>query len=86
LALFTKSFYNRVSMCFAHIAHYCRSQFYDEWFSSLAAQVRFLKHTLRFRCFLAWPSGARRARSGPPCCRCVFESQNSQLRDCERMV
>ena len=50
-ALFTKSFYNRLSMCFGHIAHYCRSQFYDEWFSSLAAQLRFLKHTLRFPCY-----------------------------------
>jgi hypothetical protein len=50
-ALFTKSFYNRLSMCFGHIAHYCRSQFFEEWFSSLAAQVRFLKHTLRFPCY-----------------------------------
>lgn len=50
-ALFTKRFYNRLSMCFGHIAHYCRSQFYEEWFSSVAAQVRFLKHTLRFPCY-----------------------------------
>jgi hypothetical protein len=50
-ALFTKSFYNRLSMCFSHIAHYNRTQFYEEWFSSLAAQVRFLKHTLRFPCY-----------------------------------
>ena len=50
-ALFTKSFYSRLSMCFGHIAHYNRAQFYDEWFSSLAAQVRFLKHTLRFPCY-----------------------------------
>ena len=50
-ALFTKSFYNRLSMCFAHIANYNRTQFYEEWFSSLAAQVRFLKHTLRFPCY-----------------------------------
>jgi hypothetical protein len=50
-ALFTKSLYNRLSMCFGHIAHYCRSQFYEEWFSSLDAQVRFLKHTLRFPCY-----------------------------------
>ncbi len=49
--LFTKSFYNRLSMCFSHIAHYNRTQFYEEWFSSLAAQVRFLKHTLRFPCY-----------------------------------
>jgi hypothetical protein len=50
-ALFTKSIYNRLSMCFSHIAHYNRTQFYEEWFSSLAAQVRFLKHTLRFPCY-----------------------------------
>lgn len=50
-ALFTKSFYNRLSMCFGHIAHYNRAQFYEEWFSSLADQVRFLKHTLRFPCY-----------------------------------
>jgi hypothetical protein len=50
-ALFTKSFYNRLSMCFGHIANYNRTQFYEEWFSSLAAQVRFLKHTLRFPCY-----------------------------------
>ncbi len=34
-----------------HNAHYNRTQFYEEWFSSLAAQVRFLKHTLRFPCY-----------------------------------
>jgi hypothetical protein len=50
-ALFTKSFYNRLSMCFSHIANYNRTQFYEEWFSSLAAQVRFLKHMLRFPCY-----------------------------------
>jgi hypothetical protein len=50
-ALFTKSFYNRLSMCFSHIAHNNRTQFYEEWFSSLAAQVRFLNHTLRFPCY-----------------------------------
>jgi hypothetical protein len=50
-ALFTKSFYNRLSMSFGHIAHYNRAQFYEEWFSSLADQVRFLKHTLRFPCY-----------------------------------
>ena len=50
-ALFTKHFYNRLSMCLAHIANYNRAQFYEEWFSSLSAQVRFLKHTLRFPCY-----------------------------------
>jgi hypothetical protein len=50
-ALFTKQFYNRLSMCYGHIAHNNRTQFYEEWFSSLSAQVRFLKHTLRFPCY-----------------------------------
>jgi len=49
--LFTKKLYHRLSMMFGHIAHYGRAQFYEEWFSSLAAQVRFLKHTLRFPCY-----------------------------------
>ena len=50
-ALFTKSFYNRLSMSFGHIAHYNRAQFYEEWFSSLADQAGFLKHTLRVPCY-----------------------------------
>ncbi len=50
-ALFTKTLYNRLSMCFGHIASYNRAQFYEEWFSSLPAQVRFLEHTLRFPCY-----------------------------------
>jgi len=49
--LFTKKLYLRLSMTFGHIAHYNRIQFYEEWFSSLAAQVQFLKHTLRFPCY-----------------------------------
>ncbi|MDR5727411.1 MAG: hypothetical protein RB191_08295 [Terriglobia bacterium] len=51
VALFTKTLYNRLSMCFGHIAHQNRAQFYEEWFSLLAAQVRFLKHTLKFPCY-----------------------------------
>ena len=39
------------SPCASDNANYCRSQFYEEWFSSLDAQVRFLKHTLRFPCY-----------------------------------
>ena len=49
--LFSKKFYNRLSNCFAHIAHFNCSQFYQEWFSSLSAQVRFLEHTLKFPCY-----------------------------------
>ena len=49
--LFTEKFYSRLSNCFGHIAHYNCTQFYEEWFSSLSAQVRFLEHTLRFPCY-----------------------------------
>ena len=49
--LFTNKFYQRLSMTFGHIARYNRSQFYEEWFASLSAQVRFLEHTLRFPCY-----------------------------------
>jgi hypothetical protein len=46
---FTKSFYNRLSMCFSHIAHYDAGGFYETWFTSDADRLRFLRHTL------AWP-------------------------------
>ena len=49
--LFTNRLYQRLSMTFGHIAHYSRFQFYDEWFASLSAQIRFLEHTLRFPCY-----------------------------------
>jgi hypothetical protein len=50
-SLFAEKLYSRLSNCFSHIAHYNCSQFYEEWFSSLSAQVRFLEHTLRFPCY-----------------------------------
>ena len=49
--LFTDRLYGRLSNCFGHIAHYNSTQFYEEWFSSLSAQVRFLEHALRFPCY-----------------------------------
>lgn len=50
-SLFSKKFYNCLSNCFSHIAHYNLTQFYEEWFSCLTDRVRFLKHTLRFPCY-----------------------------------
>jgi hypothetical protein len=50
-SLFTEKFYSRLSNCFSHIAHCNCSQFYEEWFSSLSAQVQFLEYTLRFPCY-----------------------------------
>lgn len=50
-SLFTDRLYGRLSNCFGHIAHYNSTRFYEEWFLSLSAQVRFLEHTLRFPCY-----------------------------------
>jgi len=50
-ALFNKSFYNRLSMCFSHIAHYNIEGFYSTWFESERDQLEFLRHTLKFPCY-----------------------------------
>lgn len=49
--LFTKRFYNRLSMCFGHIAHGDRQGFYDTWFTSDKRCLNFLSHTLRAHCW-----------------------------------
>lgn len=49
--LFNKSFYNRLSMCFSHIAHYNIEGFYSTWFESERDQLEFLRHTLKFPCY-----------------------------------
>jgi PRTRC genetic system protein C len=36
---FSKSFYNRLSMCFSHIAHYDAAGFYETWFPDPAPQM-----------------------------------------------
>jgi hypothetical protein len=51
LTLFNKSFYNRLSMCFGHIAHVDRMGFYETWFISDAERLRFLRHTLDWPCW-----------------------------------
>jgi hypothetical protein len=51
LTLFSKNFYNRLSMCFGHIAHYDRTTFYETWFTSDADRLRFLRHTLDWPCW-----------------------------------
>jgi hypothetical protein len=48
--IFTKSFYNRLSMCFGHVAHYDRSGFWSTWFTSEKSKVDFLRHTLQWPC------------------------------------
>jgi len=49
--LFTKSLYNRLSMCFGHIAHYNREGFYATWFTSDQARLGFLQHCLKYPCW-----------------------------------
>ena len=47
MSLFPKWFYQRLSMCFGHIAHYNQGGFYEEWFSD--SGDRFLSHCLSYR-------------------------------------
>nr|MBW4025724.1 hypothetical protein [Pseudomonadota bacterium] len=50
-SLFTKAFYERLSMTFGHIAHYNREGFFGTYFENLAGKVEFLEHTLQWPCF-----------------------------------
>jgi hypothetical protein len=49
--IFTKTFYNRLSNCFGHIAHYDLHGFYGVWFAHDERRLNFLQHTLRFSCY-----------------------------------
>jgi hypothetical protein len=48
---FSKSFYNRLSMCFGNIAHYDLATFYGTWFTSDTDRLQFLRHTLAWPCW-----------------------------------
>jgi hypothetical protein len=48
---FSKSFYNRLSMCFSHIAHCDAAGFYEAWFTSDSDRLKFLRHTLSCPCW-----------------------------------
>jgi hypothetical protein len=49
--LFTKTFYNRLSNTFGHIAHYNGPTFYSTWFTSDADRLRFLEQALEWPCW-----------------------------------
>lgn len=49
-SMFPKWFYNRLSDCFGHIAHYNLEGFYSVWFGSDIAKLRFIQNALRFPC------------------------------------
>ena len=48
---FTDKFYRRLSNCFGNIAHYNRSGFWSEFFTTTADKVRFLEMTFQYPCF-----------------------------------
>jgi hypothetical protein len=50
-AAFSKSFYNRLSMCFGHIAEYDQANFYQKWFTTDADRLRFLSYALNWPCW-----------------------------------
>ena len=50
-ALFTKDFYQRLSMCFGHIAQVDRPTFYETWFTTDHDRLCFLKKTLKWPCW-----------------------------------
>ena len=50
-SLYTKSFYQRLSNCFGHIAHYDIHGFYETWFTCDKDRRGFLKNTLSWPCW-----------------------------------
>ncbi len=48
--MFTKKLYNRLSMCYGHIAHFNLAGFYEVWFTNEVDRHRFLEHLLRWPC------------------------------------
>jgi hypothetical protein len=50
-SLFTKGFYQRLSNCFGHIAHYDIHGFYETWFTCEKDRLEFLKNASQWRCY-----------------------------------
>jgi hypothetical protein len=48
---FPKTFYQRLSMTFGHIAHFNRHGFFDTFFSTTEGNLRFLRVTLAHPCY-----------------------------------
>ncbi|ACB97282.1 hypothetical protein [Beijerinckia indica] len=48
---FKKPFYQRLSNCFGHIAHYNVHGFYETFFTSTADKIEFLQQTLGYPCW-----------------------------------
>jgi len=50
-ALWTKAFYNRLSMTFSNIAHHDSNGFWETWFTTTADQIELLKNIMRHPCW-----------------------------------
>lgn len=48
---FPKTFYQRLSMCFGHIAHFNQHGFFETFFTTTEGKVRFLRMTLAHPCY-----------------------------------
>jgi hypothetical protein len=48
---FPKTFYQRLSMTFGHIAHFNQHGFYETFFTTAEGKVRFLRMTLAHPCY-----------------------------------
>lgn len=48
---FPKTFYQRLSMTFGHIAHYNQGGFFETFFTTTGGKVRFLRMTLAHPCY-----------------------------------
>jgi hypothetical protein len=49
--LWTKVFYNRLSMTFSNIAHYNQLGFWETWFETTADQIEFLQNIAKYPCW-----------------------------------
>ena len=50
-SLFTKRFYNRLSLTFGHIAHYNQGGFWEEYFTTDEDKARFIRDTMGWPCY-----------------------------------
>jgi hypothetical protein len=50
-ALWTKAFYNRLSMIFSNIAHHDSNGFWETWFTTTTDQIQFVQNIVRHSCW-----------------------------------
>lgn len=50
-SLFTKAFYQRLSLTFGHIAHFNQGGFFEQFFTTTADVLRFLEQSVNCPCY-----------------------------------